>query len=52
MWPPPLIEGEDAQTYQDLFNRLVQVVAPTDIIESIHVCDAADYSWAASRLPD
>ena len=48
--PPPLIEGENTQDYDDLVTRISTEVKPDDILEHIWVRDFVDLVWEASRL--
>jgi hypothetical protein len=48
--PPPLLEGEDTATYDDLLIRISGAVKPTDIFEEIWIRDIVDLVWEAFRL--
>lgn len=48
--PPPLINGEDSNSYEELLARICDVVKPADIIEHILVRDVVDISWEILRL--
>jgi len=48
--PAPLIEGEDAATYDELLVRISTAVRPADIFEEIWVRDIVDLVWEAFRL--
>jgi hypothetical protein len=48
--PRPLIAGEDAAAYDDLFARVTKAVAPADILEELWVRDVVDLFWDALRL--
>jgi len=48
--PPPLIEGEDAASYDDLLARISGTLKPADILEEIWVRDVVDLVWDAFRL--
>ena len=48
--PPPLIEGEDAASYDDLLTRISGTLKPADILEEIWVRDVVDLVWDAFRL--
>jgi hypothetical protein len=48
--PPPLIEGEDTGTYDDLLARISGAIKPSDILEEIWVRDVVDLTWDAFRL--
>ena len=47
--PPPILEGEDADAYNEILDRVFGAVAPTDFVEEIWVRDLADVSWAMFR---
>jgi hypothetical protein len=48
--PPPLIEGEDAAAYDELYARVSSAVRPTDFIEELLLHDVVDISWSIYRL--
>jgi hypothetical protein len=48
--PPPLLEGEDSNAYDELLARISTAVKPTDIIEDIWVREVTDLTWEALRL--
>jgi hypothetical protein len=48
--PPPLIEGENAESYNDLLARISGTLQPADILEEIWVRDVVDLVWEAFRL--
>jgi hypothetical protein len=48
--PPPLINGEDLNSYEELLARICGVVKPADILEHILVRDVIDTSWEVLRL--
>ena len=48
--PPPLINGEDSNSYQELEARICGGVKPADILEHIWVRDVIDISWEVLRL--
>jgi hypothetical protein len=48
--PPPLIEGENAASYDDLLARISGTLQPADILEEIWVRDVVDLVWDAFRL--
>jgi hypothetical protein len=37
--PPPILEGEDAAAYDELFGRVCAAVKPADVIDEIFVAD-------------
>jgi hypothetical protein len=47
---PPLIEGEDAGTYDDFLTRISSAVKPKDFLEEIWVRDVVDLSWEVLRM--
>jgi hypothetical protein len=48
--PPPLLEGEDAASYDDLLARISGTLKPADILEEIWVRDVVDLTWDVFRL--
>jgi hypothetical protein len=46
---PLLLEGEDADGYEELFTQLCAAVKPQDVIDYIFVRDTADLQWDVSR---
>jgi len=48
--PPPVIAGEQAAAFEDLWARMVASVKPTDPIEDMWVRDVADLVWEVLRL--
>jgi hypothetical protein len=48
--PPPLLEGEDAATYDELLLQVTTSVRSSDILEEIWVRDIIDLSWEILRL--
>ena len=47
--PLPILEGEDAATYDELFGRVCAVVKPVDIIDEILVADVVALEWEVLR---
>jgi hypothetical protein len=47
--PPPLLEGEDAALYDDLFGRMCAAVKPVDIIDEMLVVDVVFLEWEIVR---
>jgi hypothetical protein len=47
--PPPVIEGEDTATYDELLTRISGAIKPADILEDIWVRDLADCVWIMLR---
>lgn len=48
--PPPLLEGEDPQAYDELLADVSAVIQPSDIFEEIWVRDVVDLTWEIRRL--
>jgi len=48
--PPPVIEGEDADAYEQLLAMVIEVVKPVDIMDWFWVRDIADLQWEILRL--
>jgi hypothetical protein len=48
--PPPLFDGENTQSYDELLARISAAVKPADILEEIWVRDIVDLAWEALRL--
>jgi len=48
--PPPLLEGEDTASYDELLVRISGAVKPADIFEEIWIRDIVDLVWEAFRL--
>ena len=48
--PPPLVNGEDAATYDQLAARITAAVGPENVIEEIWVRDVVDLVWDVVRL--
>jgi hypothetical protein len=48
--PPPLLEGEDAGAFEDLYERFRSVVTPRDFLEEVWVRDIVDIIWGMFRL--
>ncbi len=47
--PPPVIMGESASEYEELVERVREVLKPTEIIEEMWVRDIADGAWTIRR---
>ena len=47
--PPPLLEGEDAAAYDELFRRVCAAVKPVDIIDEIYIADVVTLQWEILR---
>ena len=48
--PPPILEGERAEDYCELLERVFSAVGPTDFIEEIWARDLTDVVWSMFRL--
>jgi len=48
--PPPILEGENAEDYNELFERVFSAARPTNFIEEIWVRDVVDVTWTLLRL--
>lgn len=47
---PPLLEGENRETYNAFHNHVRAAIAPTDFIEQIWARDLSDLTWEILRL--
>jgi hypothetical protein len=47
--PPPVITGELASDYDELLERIREVLRPRDIVEEMWVRDVADDAWTIRR---
>lgn len=45
----PVLEGEDAAAYDELFGRICAAVKPADVIEEILIADVAALEWEVLR---
>ncbi len=48
--PPPLLDGENLDAYNALYDRVRSAVAPSDIIEELWVRDVVDLTWETLNL--
>jgi hypothetical protein len=48
--PPPLLEGEDAEAYDEIVMRISSAVRLIDIIDEIWARDLTDAAWTLFRL--
>jgi hypothetical protein len=48
--PPPLLEGEDAAAYDELFGRVCAAVKPADVIEEMFIVDIVFLELEILRL--
>ena len=46
---PPLIEGEDAATYEELLAHMLAAVKPVDVIDEMLIGDVASLEWEILR---
>ena len=47
--PPPILEGEDAAAYDELYGRVCAAIKPVDIIDEMLVADAMALEWEVLR---
>ena len=47
--PPPLLEGEDPEAYDDLLEAVTGSLKPSDAIEEILANDFANFTWQGRR---
>lgn len=47
---PPLLEGEDAEAYHELLDKIYDAIGPQDAIEELWVRDVVDLFWDSLRL--
>ena len=47
--PPPILEGEDAAAYDELFGRICAAVKPIDVIEEMLMADVVALEWEVLR---
>jgi len=47
--PPPLIEGEDSQAYDELLLQVSTAVKPADFFEELFVREVVDHTWELFR---
>ena len=48
--PPPLLDSENAESYDELLARISAALKPADILEEIWIRDIVDLVWEALRL--
>ena len=48
--PPPLLGGEDAKAYDELYDRVRQSIEPRDVFEEVWARDFVDNLWEMLRL--
>jgi hypothetical protein len=47
--PPPILEGEDAAAYDELFGRVCAAIKPIDVIDEMFMADVAGLEWELLR---
>jgi hypothetical protein len=47
--PPPLLEGEDAAAYDELYGRVCAAVKPADVIDEMFIDDVVSLEWEILR---
>lgn len=47
--PPPILEGEDAEAYNEILDRVFAAIRPTDVVEEILARDHTDVTWEKHR---
>ncbi len=47
--PPPILEGEDAAAYDELFGRVRAAVKPVDVIDEMFIADLVASEWEFLR---
>ena len=47
--PPPILEGEDAAAYDELFGRVCAAVKPVDVIDEMFMADVVASEWEFLR---
>jgi len=47
--PPPILEGEDAAAYDELFGRVCAAVKPVDVIDEMFMVDVVASEWEVLR---
>ena len=47
--PPPILEGEDAAAYDELFGRVCAAVKPADVIDEMFTADVVALEWEVLR---
>ena len=48
--PPPILEGEDAAAYDELFGRVCAAIKPIDVIDEMFISDVVVLEWEVLRL--
>ena len=44
---PPILEGEDAGAYDELFGRMCAAIKPVDVIDEMFMADVVALEWCA-----
>ena len=47
--PPPILEGEDAAAYDELYGRVCATIKPVDVIDEMLVADVLALEWEVLR---
>ena len=47
--PPPILEGEDAAAYDELFGRVCAAIKPIDVIDEMFMADVVGLEWELLR---
>jgi hypothetical protein len=47
--PPPILEGEDAAAYDELYGRVCATIKPVDVIDEMLVADVVALEWEVLR---
>ncbi len=47
--PAPILDGEDAASYDELFGRVCAAIKPVDVIDEILIADAVALEWEVLR---
>jgi hypothetical protein len=46
---PPILEGEDAAAYDELFGRMCAAIKPVDVIDEMYMADVVALEWEILR---
>jgi hypothetical protein len=46
---PPILEGEDAAAYDELFGRMCSAIKPVDVIDEMYMADVVALEWEILR---
>ena len=47
--PPPILEGEDAAAFDELFRRVCAAIKPVDVIDEMFIADVVASEWEFLR---